>query len=74
MGRGEHQLRAVAIDTTRSRRLPARQAVEELGLAVALGAGDTDDLSTLHRETDRTEGLTLQAVDEEDLARLATVR
>ena len=69
MGRDQRQLLAVADDPPGLRRLPARQAVEELGLPVAFGAGDPHDLAALQREADRPERLALQAVDHEHLAR-----
>ena len=70
VGRDQRQLLAGADDPAGPRRDPPRQAVEELRLAVALGAGDPHDLAGAQREAHRTEGLTLQGVDDEHVGGL----
>ena len=71
VGRDQRQLLAVADHPSRFRRLAAGQAVEELRLPVAFGAGDPTISPASEREADRPERLPLEAVDHEHLARLA---
>ena len=70
----KRQLLSGADDTAGARWDPAGKRVEELGLAVAFGAGDPDDLAAVQREADRAERLTLQGIDHEHFVGLGRRR
>ncbi len=71
VGRDQAELAVVAHHPPRPGRRSPGEAVEQLGLPVALGAGDPDHLSALQCEAHRPERLALEPVDDENLTALA---